>query len=134
MVVDFTEGVALLAERAAVLLEVEAGLLSFSNDLRVVREGRGVGLAEVVFSEADFSADFFSAVRFVVSFLDDPTAGESSLFRFLLLILNAGESVFASSAFFVAVVGCFLFEDLAAFSADSLAFLAASFLAESDFS
>lgn len=132
-VMDLSEGVDLVAERIAVLLVVVAGLLSISNELRVVRVVRGVGLEAVVFFESDFPAAFFSVDRFAVSVLDVTMAGESSLFRFLLLVLNAGESVFSVSAFFVAVVACFLFVDLA-FSADTFALLAASFLAESVFS
>lgn len=130
-----TGGVIFETERvvAVFLPDAEAGLMSFSEIRRDVRDGRGVGLEEVV--ESDFSADFFSAVRFVVSFLEDDTAtaGESFLLRFLLLILNAGESVFASSDFFVAVVGCFLFEDFG-FSVESFDLFAVSFLAESVFS
>lgn len=117
-----------MAERVPVLPEVLAGLLSFSNVLRDAREGTGVGLEETV--GVDFSANFFSVVRFVSFFLDDETVGVSFLLRFLLLILNAGESEFASSAFFVAVVVCFLLEDFC-FSVEPFNLLADSFLAES---
>lgn len=130
---DFSADVVLVAERVADFSEEEAGLLFFSNDVRVDRDCKGDGLDEVVFSESDFGAAFFSIVRFALSFLvDTTTAGESDLLRFRLLILNAGESVFASSAFFVAVVDCFL-EDLG-FSAELFDLLAGSFLAESVFS
>lgn len=138
------------------------GVLVLSRDFRVGRldtEGAAVGLG---FSGADFlllAGVFFSVVCFSVFFFNEDVVLEVSLFKFLLLILMAGESVFASSAFFV-VVDCFLSDDFAfsvagesvlassaflavfdcflsddfGFSVDSFSFATTSFLAESVFS
>lgn len=110
------------------------GVLDLSEDFRVVRleaEGTAVGLG---FSGADFllwAGVFFSTVCFSLFFFDEDVTLLSSLFKFLLLVLVAGESVLASSAF-LAVFVCFLVTDLG-FSADSFS-LAASLFAEAGFS
>lgn len=133
--VGFSGGTGLDADRVEPFsgLSLE-GVLDLSEDFRVVRleaEGTAVGLG---FSGADFlllAGVFFSTACFSLFFFDEDVTLLSSLFKFLLLVLMAGESVLASSAF-LAVFVCFLVVDLD-FSAGSFS-LAASLFAEAGFS